>query len=136
MAIGTLDNDQFVYIDQRSQGGPFGFRIEVGRRARSIAPPWARRCWPFPPRMISARSSSHRIERFTPNTLVDPELLLADLALTRARGYAISNGEHVEGVVSVAAPVFDHTGKAIGAIGMFGPSSRNPVERCMISVAT
>ncbi len=77
------------------------------------------------------RAILHRIaiERFTPNTLVDPELLLADLALTRARGYAISNGEHVEGVVSVAAPVFDHTGKAIGAIGMFGPSSRNPVER-------
>ncbi len=65
------------------------------------------------------------------HTLVDPELLLADLALARARGYAMSNSEHVEGVVSVAAPIFDHTGKAIGAIGLFGPSSRNPIDVCM-----
>ncbi len=33
VAIGTFDNDQILYIDQRSQGGPFGFRIEIGRRA-------------------------------------------------------------------------------------------------------
>ncbi len=130
VAIGTLDNDQFVYIDQRSQGGPFGFRIEVGRRAPLYCTAVGKALLAFST-PHDQRAILHRIaiERFTPNTLVDPELLLADLALTRARGYAISNGEHVEGVVSVAAPVFDHTGKAIGAIGIFGPSSRNPVER-------
>ena len=41
---------------------------------------------------------------------------MADLALARARGYAISLEEHVAGVVSVAAPIFDHTGRAIAAI--------------------
>jgi sugar lactone lactonase YvrE/DNA-binding IclR family transcriptional regulator len=130
VAIGTFDNDQILYIDQRSQGGPFGFRIEIGRRAplHGTAVGKALLAFSTP---HEQRAILHRIpiERFTANTLVDPEMLLADLALTRARGYAISNGEHVEGVVSVAAPVFDHTGKAIGAIGMFGPSSRNPVER-------
>ncbi len=130
VAIGTLDNDQIVYIEQRSQGGPFGFRIEVGRRAplHCTAAGKALLAFSTP---HEQRAILHRIpiERFAANTLVDPDLLLADLALTRARGYAISNGEHVEGVVSVAAPIFDHTGKAIGAIGMFGPSSRNSIER-------
>lgn len=130
VAIGTLDNDQIVYIEQRSQGGPFGFRIEVGRRAplHCTAAGKALLAFSTP---HEQRAILHRIpiESFTPNTLVDPDMLLADLALTRARGYAISNSEHVEGVVSVAAPVFDHTGKAIGAIGMFGPSSRNPIDR-------
>lgn len=130
VAIGTLDNDQIVYIDQRSQGGPFGFRIEVGRRAPLHCTAVGKALLAFlTPH--EQRAILHRIptEPFTPNTLAEPESLLADLALARARGYAISNGEHVAGVVSVAAPVFDHTGKAIGAIGLFGPSSRNPVER-------
>lgn len=130
VAIGTFDNDQIVYIDQRSEGGPFGFRIEVGRRAplHSTAVGKALLAFSTP---HEQRAILHRIstERFTANTLVDPELLLADLALARARGYAMSNSEHVEGVVSVAAPIFDHTGKAIGAIGLFGPSSRNPIDR-------
>jgi sugar lactone lactonase YvrE/DNA-binding IclR family transcriptional regulator len=130
VAIGTLDNDQIVYIEQRSQGGPFGFRIEVGRRAplHCTAAGKALLAFSTP---HEQRAILHRIsiEPFTATTLAEPDLLLADLALTRARGYAISNGEHVEGVVSVAAPIFDHTGKAIGAIGIFGPSSRNPIER-------
>ncbi len=84
------------------------------------------------------RAILHRIaiERFTPNTLVDPELLLADLALTRARGYAISNGEHVEGVVSVAAPVFDHTGKAMAPSACSGLPHAIPWNGCTISGAT
>ncbi|HRJ67992.1 MAG TPA: SMP-30/gluconolactonase/LRE family protein [Beijerinckiaceae bacterium] len=130
VAIGTLDNDQIVYIEQRNQGGPFGFRIEVGRRAPLHCTAVGKALLAFST-PHDQRAILHRIptDRFTTTTLVDPELLLADLALTRARGYAISNGEHVDGVVSVAAPIFDHTGKAIGAIGMFGPSSRNPEDR-------
>ncbi|MGL4241695.1 MAG: SMP-30/gluconolactonase/LRE family protein [Beijerinckiaceae bacterium] len=130
VALGTYDNDQIVYIEQRSHGGPFGFRIEVGRRAPLHCTAVGKALLAFSP-PHEQRAMLHRApqERFTANTLTDPELLLADLALIRARGYAISNGEHVEGVVSVAAPVFDHTGKAIGAIGLFGPSSRNPIDR-------
>jgi sugar lactone lactonase YvrE/DNA-binding IclR family transcriptional regulator len=130
VAIGTLDNDQIVYIEQRSQGGPFGFRIEVGRRAPLHCTAGGKALLAFStPHELRAILHRIPVERFTANTLVEPDALVADLALTRARGYAISNGEHVEGVVSVAAPVFDHTGKAIGAIGIFGPSSRNPIER-------
>jgi sugar lactone lactonase YvrE/DNA-binding IclR family transcriptional regulator len=130
VAIGTLDNDQIVYIEQRSQGGPFGFRIEVGRRAPLHCTAVGKALLAFSA-PHEQRALLHRIpvEAFTPSTLTEPDALIADLALTRARGYAISNGEHVEGVVSVAAPVFDHTGKAIGAIGIFGPSSRIATDR-------
>lgn len=130
VALTAADNDQIVYIDQRSQGGPFGFRIEVGRRAplHCTAPGKALLAFsaPHEQRAILARLS---LERFTETTITDAEHLLADLAITRARGYALSQGEHLDGVISVAAPVFDHTGKAIAAIGVFGPSSRIALDR-------
>ena len=33
IALCSIENDEVLYIDQRSQGGPYGFRIEIGRRA-------------------------------------------------------------------------------------------------------
>lgn len=45
-------------------------------------------------------------------------------ALTRSRGYAVSNGETNAGATSVAAPIIDFDGTPIGAIGIIGPSDR------------
>lgn len=130
VALTATDDDQIVYIDQRSHGGPFAFRIEVGRRAplHCTAPGKALLAFtaPHDQRAILGRLT---LEAYTPTTITDRDQLLADLALTRARGYALSDGEHVDGVSSVAAPVFDHTGKAIAAIGVFGPTSRMPKDR-------
>lgn len=129
-ALITADNDSALYIDQRSQGGPFGFRIEVGRRAPLHCSAAGKALLAFsPPHEQRASIARITLEPFTSATITDVGLLNADLALSRARGYALSNGEHVEGVVSVAAPVFDHTGKAIAAIGVFGPSSRLTADR-------
>lgn len=133
VALAASDNDQVVYIDHRSQRGPFGFRIEVGRRAplHCTAPGKALLafCAPHEQRAMLARIS---LEHFTATTLTQADALIADLAISRVRGYALSQGEHVEGVVSAAAPVFDHTGKAIAAIGVFGPSSRISPDRLQV----
>jgi IclR family acetate operon transcriptional repressor len=50
--------------------------------------------------------------------------MLADLAETRARGYAVDDEELSNEVRCVAAPIFDLVGKPIGSIGMSGPISR------------
>ena len=60
----------------------------------------------------------------TPATLTTVTALRADLDLARARGYAIESGEHTEGTSSVAVPILDHSGRAIAAIGLSGPSTR------------
>jgi IclR family acetate operon transcriptional repressor len=62
--------------------------------------------------------------RFTDNTLIDREQLLADLSATRARGFALDHNEYREGISCLAAPVFDDTGHAIAALGISGRSSR------------
>jgi len=61
---------------------------------------------------------------FTPKTLRDAAGLQGDLALARARGYAVDDGEFDEASVSVAAPIFDYEGRPIGALSVTGPVSR------------
>jgi DNA-binding IclR family transcriptional regulator len=62
--------------------------------------------------------------RLTGRTLTEPEPLLAALAEVQARGYAIEDQEATVGDAGLAAPVFDWSGRAVGALGIVGPSER------------
>ena len=64
------------------------------------------------------------IEQRTPHTLTDPAALAADLERVRRRGYAVDDREDSPDLRCVAAPVFDHTGEAVAALGVSAPSSR------------
>ncbi|GFJ88274.1 IclR family transcriptional regulator [Phytohabitans rumicis] len=57
-------------------------------------------------------------------TQTDPAALVQALDGVRATGYALEDGEAAIGDAGVAAPVFDHTGEVVGAIGAVGPVER------------
>lgn len=52
------------------------------------------------------------------------------LDLVNARGYAIENEEHIRGVRGVAAPILDHRGLAVAAIGLTAPADRLTRDGC------
>lgn len=62
--------------------------------------------------------------RIAPNTIIDPDLLQADLARIREQGYAASFSEQSPGAAGVAAPVRDHTGRVVAGITISGPEPR------------
>jgi len=70
------------------------------------------------------------LERVTPATIVKREELLAELEAIRKHGYAISKGELVYEVGGIAAPVFNHEGKVVGALTVAGPIQRFSEESC------
>ena len=134
VALCSIESDEVLYIDQRSRGGAFGFRIEIGRRAPLHCTAGGKALLAFAaPHEQRSILDRIRLTRFTDRTFTDEDALVADLALAKVRGYAISLGEHVEGVSSVAAPIFDHTGRAVAAIGAFGPSSRLSSDRLHVA---
>lgn len=61
---------------------------------------------------------------FTPNSIVNRELLEQDLKLIRQRGYAISLGEKAAGVISVSAALKDEKGKVRGSLSIAAPMER------------
>jgi IclR family acetate operon transcriptional repressor len=69
------------------------------------------------------------LEQFTEFTLTQRTALIADLATTRARGYAIDGEERNIGMRCIAAPVFDIHGEAVAGISVSGPTSRVGPER-------
>ena len=69
------------------------------------------------------------LEAATPVTPTDPDALRQELEGIRERGYALSFGERVNDIHTVAVPVANHTGEVIAALSITGPTVRMPRER-------
>ena len=69
------------------------------------------------------------LARRTPATLVEADELAAELAATRARGYAVDDEESEEGINCIAFPVFlDSSVQPSGAISIAALTHRTPVS--------
>jgi hypothetical protein len=63
------------------------------------------------------------------------DTLLRELEISRRRGYKIVNGENIEDVVGVAAPIHDHHGNVSAALTVGGPRSRASAKLDGMAVA-
>lgn len=72
--------------------------------------------------------AEHPLTAITPNAHTTGESLRQDLANVRAVGYALNYRESSLEFASVAAPVRDHTGDVVAAVGVSGPAYRIPPE--------
>lgn len=69
------------------------------------------------------------LQRYTKNTIVDINELLADLEEIKIRGFSIDNSEHEENVCCIATPLFSRTGRVVGAISISAVSYRVDLEK-------
>lgn len=68
------------------------------------------------------------LERYTPNTITSRSKLLAELDLTRERGWAATNEELEIGLNAVAAPIRGSGGAVVAAVSVSGPAYRLTVD--------
>jgi DNA-binding IclR family transcriptional regulator len=64
------------------------------------------------------------MKRFTRKTVTSIDRVVESARLVRQQGYAFDDEERHVGVQCVAAPVFDHTGRVVAAVGISGPTGR------------
>lgn len=122
--LGVLHDNAVVNIDQIVSARPIKHMGWIGRRNPLHCTAGGR--------AVLAHLAPDEIERVlagplpahTPRTRVDPSALRQELALTRTRGYAISEEEFEPGLSAVAAPVRDFTGKVVAVVSISGPSFR------------
>lgn len=70
------------------------------------------------------------LRRFTDSTVTDPDQLMAELQVTRERGYAECAGELEPTLYGVSAPVLDAgDGRPLAVFSIWGPASRVDVSR-------
>ena len=82
---------------------------------------------------------SSPLQRYTENTITDPDVIRAQLIDVRAKGYYHHIGSFEEDVISCAAPIFDAEGKPLGAVAVAAPSNRvtdiTPIAQHVVAAA-
>lgn len=83
----------------------------------------------FQPEDVIERVITAGLERFTENTIVDPDTFRETLAEVKRRGYAVDDGEHQPSLRCIAAPIRDQSGKVFASISVSAPSWQLPLEK-------
>jgi IclR family pca regulon transcriptional regulator len=73
---------------------------------------------------IWRRLRSARIEAFTPYTIIDMQALFDRVCADREQGFSIVDEELERGLRSIAVPVLDRAGQAVGAINLSAHTTR------------
>lgn len=122
----VLPNEgEVVYIDKAESSHVVSMHSKVGRRAPM-------HCTAVGKALLSTLPEEevrHILEikgmiRYTPNTIVEPDALMVSLREIKASKISVETEENEIGIICLGTPVFDYSGRAIGAISVSGPASR------------
>lgn len=125
--LDAVDPGYVVYIDKIESEHPVRAYSMVGGRAPSYCVATGKAILAFNSQVVR-RLIEGKLQVYTQFTLTEPDGLLRDLQRTMKRGFSINRGEYRVDVRGIAAPIRDHQGCVIGAVGISGPSYRLPAR--------
>jgi IclR family transcriptional regulator, acetate operon repressor len=134
--VGVLDNLDYVYIERIECKWPLRAHFEAGSRIDAHCISGGKMLLalmdePRRKRLLRGR----KLKAATERTITRARDLEAELEAARTRGFAISNQEFLDGIVGVAVPVHDATGRAVAALAVHGPVARLSLQACERHVA-
>lgn len=123
--LGVLVRSDVYYLEKILNNDPIRVELQVGHAVPAHCTALGKAIMAFLPsaRLNDILSAGRLVER-TSRSITDPDTLRRELEVTRKRGYALDNGELIEGISCLAAPVLVSDNCAIAAISIAGPSSR------------
>lgn len=78
----------------------------------------------LPPERVEALIADCTYTRLTPRTITNKADFLTHLEQVKAQGWAIDDGEDIEEICCMAAPIFNQDGQVVAAIGVNGMQSQ------------
>lgn len=122
--IALFDHGQVLYIDRVDSPQPVRLSSHIGQRLPLHSTGTGKVFLAYLPDHELEQLLARPLERFTRNTICDPDQLRQDLARTRERGFAITVDEHLEDTFSLAAPIVNKGGRVFSALTVCGPRYR------------
>ncbi|RYF50082.1 MAG: IclR family transcriptional regulator, partial [Comamonadaceae bacterium] len=77
---------------------------------------------------LRARLDASAIEAFTKHTVTDIDGLLARIAQARKQRWCVVNQELEEGLISIAAPIVNRSGRMVAALNISGQANRTSAK--------
>src|SRR5262245_40680553 len=123
--LGVLDSGQVAYIDVVQSPSALRIAANPGDRNPVHSTSLGKVILAYLPEAeVDRILKQYPLIRMTSKTITQKVHLLEHLAAVREQGVAFDLGENVDGVLCVAAPIFDQHGRAVAGISISGPTTR------------
>jgi DNA-binding IclR family transcriptional regulator len=125
LAVLTADGMNCRYVAVVESGNSLRFTVQRDslRPSYATGTGHAMLAW-LPAAEVEAILQRVKFERITAKTVASRSALLATLKRVRRQHVSTTDSGTVPGVLSIAAPIFDETGRVHAAISVGGPSTR------------
>ncbi len=128
--LSVRSGDQLVYIDQVQADRMMRMFTKVGSNVPLYSTGSGKLFLAYATdpiyfdRELNRYLLENELKPRTTATIIEARVLREELLKIRERGYSFDNEEMEEGVICVAAPIFDRSKQIIAGISVSGPTSR------------
>ncbi len=122
--LAVLDHMSVLYINKMESSKAVRMSSSVGSRAPAHCTSAGKALLAYQAPEVVNQLIAAGLKGYTPGSITSGEALRTELAAVRSRGYAIDDEESEIGLRGVAAPIRNHSGAVVAAIGMAAPVQR------------
>lgn len=132
--LAVRTGDEVVYADRIEASQQLAVVIRLGDSRPLHGTAVGKLMAAFNPELTGRVLSSSRLDQYTPSTLTKRADLKAEYDAIRERGYSVSDGESVEGIIGLATPIIDAAGVAVAAVHVSAPRGRLGDDRLPVVI--
>ncbi|MCP3027503.1 IclR family transcriptional regulator [Halobacillus sp. A5] len=126
----VYDQGEVVYLEKMEGTETLRMHSKVGRRAPMHCTSVGKVILSqLPERTVLDIIERKGLPKHTDHTITDTGLFLTELKNVKQKGYALDLEENEQGIICIAAPIFDHTQQVAAALSISGTSLRMTEER-------
>lgn len=123
--IAIPDRDAMVYLDRVETKWPLRIQLPVGTRVPFYCTASGKLYLSsLDRRHMRSYAKSTELEPRTAATITDPEKLIAEATEILERGYSTDNEEFMEGMIAVAVPITESSGRLVSTLSFHAPEQR------------
>lgn len=140
--LGILDGNDVIYIDKVDVYSNLHIYSEIGKRI-SV------HCSGLGKILMSSMTNNeiflllnnYTYTAYTKKTITNKNDFIKEVEFARKNGYALDNEEHEDGIVCIAAPIYDYRQKLVAAISItmsndyFESSNKNDIILLVVNCA-
>ena len=127
--LAQIDHGHVVFVDRRKQVSAMDVLPQTGLVAPSFCTGVGKAILAFLPEQRRDEALARQaFVPYTEHTHLSAESLGAELDEIRDTGIALEREEHLEGIVSVAAPILKNSDEVVGAISIATYTSRKTID--------
>lgn len=127
--LAVFDRGEVVYLHILESDRPMRSFVRIGGRTPSHCTAAGKALLAYQEPQVVEEILTRGLTAYSVHTITEPDRFLRELSNIRGRGFALSNGEYLVDVASIAAPIWDHSGLVVAAIGVSGPAVGINIDR-------